>query len=142
VADKFSGLARTMTENPEWFGDSIDQAWQRRTADFIACGGVWAQAAHDTSPTSFQIRVEATIWEPALGVWATAQTDNVNGRHYIRAVNVYVMGMESNPAAADTTDFSALVEWEIGNALADAAGYHPGDVSQEVGNRPPCQVVR
>ena len=142
VADKFSDLARTMTENPNWFGDAIDQAWQRRTADFIACGGVWAQAARNASPSSFQIKVGATIWELSPGVWVGGQTDNNQGQHYIRAVNIYVMGIESNPAAADTTDFSAMVEWEIGNALADVAGYHPTDVSQEVGNRPPCQVVR
>jgi hypothetical protein len=141
VADKFGNLARAMTENPDWFGDAIDQAWQRRTADFIACGGAWAQAARDTSPSSFQIKVEPTIWQLSPDVWAGGQTNNIQGQHHIRAVNIYVMGIESNPAAADTTDFSAMVEWELGNALADAAGYHPVDISQEVGNKPPCQVA-
>jgi hypothetical protein len=142
VADKFSGLAVAMTETPNSFGDAIDRAWEARTADFNACGGIWAQAARDTAPSTLQIKVEATIWEYRPGIWVGGQTDNLRGLHYIKAVNIYVIGIASNPSAADTVDFRAMVEWEIGNALADAAGYHPTDVSQEVGNKPPCQVVR
>jgi hypothetical protein len=141
IADEFRSLALRMTGDSNWFGNAIDQAWQQRTGDFTACGGVWAQAARDTSPSSLQIKVEATIWEHLPGVWVGGQTDNISGQHYIRAVNIYVMGIESEPAAADIVDFGAMIEWEIGNALADAAGYHPTDAAQEVGNKPPCQVV-
>ncbi len=142
IADQFKELALAMTQNRDWFGDAIDLAWQRRRADFIACGGNWADAANNTSPSSLQITVEQTIWEYQPGVWIGGQTDNLLGQHSIRAVNIYVNGIISDPGTADITDFAAMVEWEIGNALADAAGYHPSGSSQEVGNMPPCEVVR
>src|SRR5215831_2399432 len=119
VVAKFSGLALAMTGNANSFGDAIDRAWQARITDFNACGGVWAQAAREIAPSSLQITVEPTIWEYHPGVWVGGQTDNIQGLHIIRAINIYVMGIATNPSAADTIDFSAMVEWEIGNVLAD-----------------------
>jgi hypothetical protein len=141
VSDKFNELAHGMTENHDWFGDVIDKAWERRRDAFIGCGGNWAQSATTTPASSIHITVEPTIWQYSTS-WVAGQTDNIGGQHYIKAVNLYVTGITSNPAAADTVDFSALVEWEIGNALADAAGYHATSPDKEVGSYSPCSVVK
>jgi hypothetical protein len=142
IVDKFSAFAHTMTGNSDWFGDTIDTAWERRRTDFIGCGGAWAEAAVNTSPSSLHITVQPTIWEFNPGTWAAGQTNNLSGQHYIKAIDVYVSGVLTNPAASDTVDFASIVEWEIGNALADAAGYHAASPSQEVGGNPPCSVVK
>jgi hypothetical protein len=83
-----------------------------------------------------------TIWQYNPGTWAAGQTNNINGQHYIKAINVYASGVTTNPGASDTVDFASIVEWEIGNALADVAGYHAASPSQEVGSQSPCSVVK
>jgi hypothetical protein len=142
IVDKFSSFAHTMTGNPDWFGDTIDAAWERRRTDFVGCGGAWAQAAVNTSPSSLHITVQPTIWQYNPGTWAAGQTNNISGQHYIKAINVYVSGVTTNPSASDTVDFASIVEWEMGNALADAAGYHAANPSQEVGSQSPCSLVK
>src|SRR5262252_7497619 len=81
IVDNFGTLAHAMTGYSDWFSNTIDAAWERRRADFIGCGGAWAQAAVNTSPSSMHIAVESTLWEFSPGNWAGGQTNNIGGQH-------------------------------------------------------------
>lgn len=142
VQSTFRDQANTITSDPNWFGNMIDQAWERRTSDFIACGGNWAQAATNTSPSHMYVTVQPTLWQRSIygsTFWVHGEMNPLgNGQYSIKAINIYVESIMSDPANAYTVEFSATVEWELGNALADAAGYRWNSVDTELGNKSPC----
>jgi len=143
VLDTFRNQANTITtSDPDWFGKMIDQAWERRTAAFSACGGNWAQAAANTSPSNLYVAVQPTLWQVSIygsTYWVHGEMNPLGGGQYaIKAINIYVNSIMSDPANAYVVEFSATVEWELGNALADAAGYRWNSVETEIGNKSPC----
>jgi hypothetical protein len=144
VADSFMQVTTAIQETPDWFGQMIDKAWESRSSAFMSCGGQWANAVTNSMLSSIYVMVQPTIWQAsAYGqtYWVTGEMDPTSyGEYLIKAVNVYANGILSNPAGAYLVDFGALVEWEMGNALAAAAGYHPSGVATEIGNNSPCQT--
>jgi len=142
VLDTFRAQANTITSDPSWFGNMIDQAWDRRTSAFIACGGNWARAATNTSPSNLYVTVQPSLWQRSIygtTFWVHGEMNPLgDGQYFIKAVNIYVESILSNPANAYTVEFGATVEWELGNALADAAGYRWNSVATEIGNYSPC----
>lgn len=140
LVPEFQTYEVALTASPDYIGVIIDDAYRKTKKRFIDCGGRWKQTANTFNPGRLTVIVEeAPVWIKATGFtgWVNGYTDG-------KEVHALIVGgnrVYTAPKNASLATFSSLAEWELGNALAMAAGYTNTSLDDEVGSRPPCSVA-
>lgn len=117
----------------------IDEAFETVLNRRLACGKSRA-AAQNFDPRTLEIQVwSEPWWVPAVDVYAAGEC-SPDGRHLRVVILVATHLFDGVPGNETLNLFYDYARWEIGNAMAIAAGEHwDGTVVGEIGDRDPCQ---
>lgn len=137
LVEPFQIFAIALTENSDNLPQWIDEAWDDVKQKWLACGGVFAQAANNFNPSRLLVVIEAQpFWVEAHKLYANGMVE-LDGRT-IRAVNIATSRLHTDPQNASLVFLPDLLRWEIGNSLQLFAFGYPRSIADEIGSRSPC----
>jgi hypothetical protein len=128
---------------PVWIDQAlinIRQKWtQAGSYSLPGASRTCVQVASQLSPNQLFVEVAEGPFEVRGYPQGSYYAGSADGLH-IKSLCLYAAGFNSDPRNSYMIGLNSIVEWEIGNAFGNFAGYRPGSIDAEVGSRDPREV--